>query len=177
MTFLNLSGRESRLFYLTLAVIVAWSAEAFIIKPVSIKWKRLDDEIAADSLKLEKSEHLIRRRGPITNDYEKAALPLKMTGSAEEEMAKFLTDIESLANTTGVHINEIKPLPTKKLSLYRKFYADLELEGDMAQISNFMKKVQSSPHLLAIDKLSLNPKQTGSNLLRCGIVISKIAIL
>ena len=129
MTLLNLSGRESRLFFLTLAVVVAWSAEAFILKPVAAKWKRLDDQIAADSLKLEKSERLIRRRGSITNDYDKAAASLKMAGSAEEEMAKFLTDIESLANTTGVHINEIKPLPTKKFNLYRKFYADLELEG------------------------------------------------
>ncbi|MDD4879547.1 MAG: type 4a pilus biogenesis protein PilO [Candidatus Omnitrophica bacterium] len=177
MTFLNLSNRESRLFYLTLAVIVAWAAQAFVLKPVSTKWKRLNDEIAANSLKLEKSERLIGRVGPITGDYEKAAASLKMTGSAEEEMAKFLTEIESLANTTGVHINEIKPLPTKKYSLYRKFYADLELEGDMAQISVFMRKVQSSPHLLAIDKLSLNPKQAGSNILRCGIVICKIAIL
>ena len=177
MSLLNLSSRESRLFYLTLAVIIAWSTEVFVIKPVSIKWKRLDDEIAADSIKLEKSEHLIGRRGPITTDYDKSAGSLKMAGSVEEEMAKFLTDIESLANTTGVHINEIKPLPTKKFSLYRKFYADLELEGDMGQISDFMRKVQISPRLLAIDKLSLNPKQAGTNLLRCGIVISKIAIL
>jgi len=176
MTFLNLSGRENRLFYLTLTVVVVWIGQAFVVKPISTKWKQLDDQIAADNLKLEKSEHLIRRRGPITNDYEKAASTLKMTGSAEEEMAKFLTDIESLANTTGVHINEIKPLPTKKFNLYRKFYADLELEGDMAQISGFMRNVQDSPNLLAIDKLSLNPKQASSNLLKCGAVISKIAI-
>lgn len=176
MTFLNLSGRESRLFYLTLAVIVACAAQALILKPVSIKWKRLNEEIAADSLKLEKSERLIGRKGPITSDYEKAAAAVKMMGSAEEEMAKFLTEIESLANAAGVHINEIKPLPTKKFNLYKKFYADLGLEGDMAQISNFMRKVQDSPQLLAIDKLSLNPKQAGSNILRCGIVISKIAI-
>ncbi|MDD5072492.1 MAG: type 4a pilus biogenesis protein PilO [Candidatus Omnitrophica bacterium] len=176
MTLLNLSGRESKLFYLTLAVIVAWAAQAFILKPVSTKWKRLNDEIAADTLKLEKSERLIGRTGPITGDYEKAASALRMAGSAEEEMAKFLTEIESLANTTGVHINEIKPLPTKKFSLYRKFYAGLELEGDMIQISDFMRKVQNSAHLLAIDRLSLNPKQARSNILRCGIVISKIAI-
>ncbi len=176
MTLLNLSNRESRLFFLTLAVIAAWSAEAFILKPVAMKWKGLDDQITADTLKLEKSERLIRRRSPITNDYDKAAASLKMAGSPEEEMAKFLTDIESLANTTGVHIHEIKPLPVKKFNLYRKFYADLELEGDMAQISNFMGKVQSSPDVLVIDKLSLNPK-TGTNLLRCGIVISKLAIL
>lgn len=176
MTFLNLSGRENRLFFLTLAVIIAWSAEAFIIKPVSAKWKQLDEKIAADNLKLEKSERLIRRRGLIASDYEKSAATLKMTGSAEEEMAKFLTEIESLSNTTGVHINEIKPLPTKKFNLYREFYANLELEGEMAQISGFMRMVQDSPDMLAIDKLSLNPKQSGSSFLRCSVVISKIAI-
>jgi Tfp pilus assembly protein PilO len=177
MTFFNLSKRESRLFFLTLAVIIVWAGQAFLVKPVSSKWKRLDDEIAADTLKLEKSERMIRRGKSIKGDYEKAAASIKMSGTEEEEMAKFLTEIESLANSTGVHINEIKPLPTQKPSLYRKFYADLELEGEMAQISGFMRSVQNSPHLLAIDKLSLSSKQAESSLLLCRIVISKIAIL
>jgi len=177
MTFLNLSKREGALFYLTLAVIVLWAGQAFLLKPVSTKWKRLDEEIAADRLKLEKSERLIGKGSSITSDYETAAADAKMAGSAEEEMAKFLTEIEALANATGIHINEIKPLPTKKFGLYRKFYADLELEGGMAQISGFMRKMQDSPHLLAIDKLSLSSKEAGSNLLRCGMVISKMAIL
>jgi len=176
MTFFNLSRRESRLFYLTLAVIIAWACQAIIVKPVSTNWRRLEEEIAADRLKLEKSERLIRREKSINSDYERAAASLKMSGTTEEEMAKFLTEIESLANSAGVHINEIKPLPTKKLDLYRKFYADLELEGEMAQISRFMRSVQTSPNLLAIDKLSLSSKQGGSNLLLCRIVISKMAI-
>ena len=177
MTFLNLSKREGRLFYLTLAVVVVWIAQAFIVKPLAVKWKRLNDQIAADSLKLEKSERLVGRKDFITSEYKKAASEVKMAGSAEEEMAGFLTEIESLANATGVHLNEIKPLPVKKLDLYKKFYADLELEGEMAQISAFMRRVQDSPHLLAIDKLTLGSKQAGTNTLKCRIVISKLSIL
>lgn len=177
MTFLNLSRRESRLFYLTLAVIIVWAGQALLIKPFLEKWKRLDEEIAADRLKLERSERLIMRKESINSDYQKAAASIRMSGTAEEEMARFLTEIESLANSTGVHINEIKPLPTKQLGLYKKFYADLELEGEMVQISRFMRSVQSSPNLLAIYKLSLSSKQAGSKLLLCRVVISKIATL
>jgi len=142
------------------------------------KWNKLDEKIASDKLKLEKSERLIAKKGSITSDYKKAASAVRMIGSEEEEMAKFLTEIESLANSSSVHINEIKPLPTKQLELYRKFYAELEVEGEMAQISNFMHRIQDSPHLLAIDRLSLGSKQAeGSSLLKCRIVISKVAIL
>lgn len=177
MTFLNLSKRENKLFYLTLTVAVVWIGQAFVVKPISAKWKQLDDQIAADSLKLEKSERLIGKKDSIKSDYEKAASAVKMAGSGEEEMAVFLTEIESLANSTGVHLNEVKPLPIKKLDLYKKFYADLELEGEMPQISAFMRQVQVSPHLLAIDKLTLGSKQAGTNILKCRMIISKIAIL
>lgn len=177
MTFLNLSTRENRLFYLTLAVVAVWIGQAFIVKPISAKWRRLNEQIAADSLKLEKGERLIGKKDSIKSEYEKVASGVKMAGSAEEEMAGFLTEIESLANSTGVHLNEVKPLPAKKLDLYKKFYADLELEGEMTQISAFMRQVQDSPRLLAIDKLTLGSKQAGTNTLKCRIVISKIAIL
>jgi len=177
MTFLNLSMREGKLFYLTLAVVVIWIGQAFIVKPISVKWKRLNERIAADSLKLEKSERLIGKKDSIKSDYEKAASAVKMAGSEEEEMAGFLTEIEFLANSTGVHFNEIKPLPIKKFDLYKKFFVDLELEGEISQISAFMRQMQNSPHLLAIDKLTLGSKQAGKSMLKCRMIISKIAIL
>ena len=174
----NLSKREKMLFYFTLIAIAVWIGHAFLIKPMLTKWKKLDEKFASDKLKLEKSERLIAKKSSIAGDYKKAASAVRMTGSEEEEMGKFLTEIESLANSSSVHINEIKPLPTKQLELYRKFYADLEVEGEMVQISDFMQRVQNSPHLLAIDRLSLGSKQAeGSILLKCRIVISKVAIL
>ena len=177
MTLLNLSMRERKLFYITVIAIILWTCQALVIKPLSIKWRQLDDKLAADRLKLEKGERLIAKKNSITDDYGKLASTAKMAGSAEEEMAVFLTEIESLGNTTGVHINEIKPLPMKQFELYRKFYADLELEGEISQISDFMRNIQDSPHMLVIDKLSLGSKQAGTSSLKCRVTISKLSVL
>lgn len=177
MKLLNLSNRENKLFYIGLTVIALLLAQAVVIEPLATKWRQLDTKIAADKIKLEKINALIRGKDSITSDYENSVSAVKMAGSTEEEMAKFLTEIESIANSSSVHINEIKPLPAKKFELYRKFYADIELEGEMAQISDLMRQIQDSAHLLAIDRLSLSSTQVaGVSFLKCRVVISKIAV-
>jgi len=177
MAPLNLSKRESKLFYLTVIAVLFLLGHNFVVKPLMAKWNKVDEKIKEGNLKLEKGERLAGKEKSITSDYDRIAAAIKMKGSQEEEMAGFLTEIESLANSTGVHINEIKPLPAKQFDLYKKFYTDLELEGEMAQISDFMRRVQDSPHILAIDKLSLGSKEAGTSTLRCRLVISKIAVL
>jgi ribosomal protein S10 len=176
MIFSNLSQREKRLFYLTAGLIASLFIYRFVINPIVVNWMGLDKRIGAGGLKLEKSQKILNLKGRIQRDYERYASSVKMSGSEEEEMAKFLTEIESLARSSSVHISGIKPLPIKKVDFYKKYVVELEAEGDIKQVSKFIYDIQNSQQLLKIDKFSLGTKGAGTNLLKCNILVSKVLI-
>lgn len=174
--FPNLTKGEKKLFFLTLILIFIWVAHSFVIRPIVTKWKELDDRVSMTGLKLEKSQKIISKREKIQGEYKTYASPIKMVGSEEEEMAKFLTEIESLAGSSSVRIIDIKPRPIKKVEFYKKYLVELEGEGNINQMSKFIYDMQNSPHLLKIDDFAMGTKGAGTNLLKCHILVSKILI-
>lgn len=176
MIFANLNKREKFLLYLTVALLVIWVLHGFIVKPIANKWKQIDEKIEISGLSLEKNQKIIDRKDRIRREYEKYATSVKMTGSEEEEMAKLLTEIESLARSSSVRIIGIKPRPIKKVQFYNIYFVELDAEGDIGQISKFIYDIQNSPQLLKVDKFSLGTKGEATNLLKCQILISKILI-
>lgn len=177
MIFSNVTKRERNLCYLTIFLIIIWIAYGFVIRPIRVKWKELNEKIELTGLKLEKNQMMIDRKEAIQREYERYALPVRMTSSEEEEMAKFLTEIESLANSSSVYIIDIKPRPIKKIKFYKKYIVELNAEGDITQISKFIYDIQNSHQLLKIDAFSLGIKGVGTNFLKCHILVSKILIL
>lgn len=176
MIFSNLSNREKRLFYFTITLILIWIVQRFAIKPIFVKWKEIDEKIAVSSLKLEKNTKIISRKERIKREYENYASSVKMEGTEEEEMAKFLTEIESLASKSSVRITDIKPRPIKRVQIFKKYIVELEAEGDISQLSKFIYDIQNSSQLLKVDKFSLGTKGAGTNLLKCHLLVSKILI-
>jgi len=176
MIFSNLTKRERNLFYLTVILIFIWFAQRFVFKPIIFKWNELDERIAVNSLKLEKNKRMIDRKERIKQEYDRYASSVKMTGTDEEEMAKFLTEIESLASSSSVRIVDIKPRPIKKVEFYKKYIVELDAEGEIKQVSKFIYDIQNSPQLLKVDKFLLGTKSAGTNLLKCHILVSKILV-
>lgn len=176
MILSNLSKREKYLFYIIMALIILWIGMVFIIKPLLDKWKGLDEKISLASLKMEKNRKILSLKEKIQSDYDNFASAIKKKSSEEEEMAKFLTEIESLAQSSLVHISDIKPRSAKKTRFYDEYVIEVEAEGDISQVSKFIYDIQDSPRLLKIDKFSLGTKGAGTNLLKCNILIGKVLI-
>ncbi len=177
MIFSNVSKREKNLFFLTVFLIIIWVMYVFVIVPIRVRWKDLNEKIELAGLKLEKNQMMIDRKETIRSEHERYVLPVKMVSSEEEEMAKFLTEIESLVNSSSVYIIDVKPRPIKKIKFYKKYIVELNTEGDISQISKFIYDIQNSTQLLKIDAFSLGIKGAGTNSLKCHILVSKILIL
>lgn len=176
MILSSLSRREKRLLYLTITVLAVWILHGFVLNPLITGWKELEDKIEEKSLKLDKSRKILNFKEKIQGEYENYASSVRMQGSEEEEMAKFLTEIESIARASSVHISDIKPRPVKNAGFYETYLVELEAEGDINQISKFIYDIQVSPQLLKIDKYSIGTKGAGTNLLKCRVIVSKILI-
>ncbi|MFH0771650.1 MAG: type 4a pilus biogenesis protein PilO [Candidatus Omnitrophota bacterium] len=176
MMLSSLSKREKTLFYIILTLIIVWIATVFIVKPFVDKWMKIEEKMYLTSLRVEKNRKILSFKERIQSEYDNFASAVKMQGSEEEEMAKFLTEIESLAQVSSVHISDIKPRPVKKTVFYDEYIIEVEVEGDIAQISKFIYDIQNSPRLLKIDKFSLGTKGAASALLKCDILVGRILI-
>jgi Tfp pilus assembly protein PilO len=135
-----------------------FSAYNFFILPVQRKIGKLNEKIEVKKIKLEKNSLILERKKRIEERYNKYFKNLQLRGTEEEEVATFLSEIESLAQKNSVRISDMKPRPSKKVDFYKKFSIDLEAEGDIKQITQFIYQIQSTPQLLRVDKLRLETK-------------------
>lgn len=176
MSLLNLNKREKALFYLALILILLGIGQRVIFSPIRAKWKQLDEKVSENLSRLKKSESILAKSAAVEEEYKKNISAVKATGSEEEEMTKFLSEIESLASPSSIHLIEIKPLPVKKTEPYKTYYVELEAEGGISQISKFMYDIENSPNLLTVDKFSLGAKESGTNLLKFHLVVTKLTV-
>jgi len=70
--------------------------------------------------------------------------------------AKMQREITGLTNKAGLNVATIRPMNEVKLDGYRVIQVYFEGNGDIKQVSEFLKLVESHTLMLKIDKLSLN---------------------
>lgn len=176
MILSHLSKREKTIFYACLAAAFTFTTYNFLLMPISKKMEELSQKIEAKKVKLEKSSLILGKKGKIEERYNKYVDNLRLKGTDEEEVAAFLSEIESLAQKNNVRISDMKPRPSKKIDFYKKFTVDLEAEGDINQITQFIYQIQDTPQLLRVDKLRLETKSSQSQALKSYMSISKVLI-
>jgi len=176
MNILNMTKREKMLFYLTISVVIIWGGQKYLVQPMLDSKAVLDDKYVFSIAKLEKYQRLVDKEDIIKNKFNKIASNAAISGSKDEEIAKFLTEIESIADLSGVAIYEIKPASEDETDIYIKLRSDMEIEGDISGILNFIRKIKSSASMMAAENLTLSAKQSGSSLIKCRILVSKIII-
>ena len=70
--------------------------------------------------------------------------------------AKIQGEITDLAGKTGLNVATIRPMNAVDLKAYRVIQVYFEGNGNINQVSEFLKLVDANPLLLKIDKLALN---------------------
>lgn len=176
MIWSNLSKREKTIFYFCVTIALTFTAYNFLVMPISKKMEGLSQKIEAKKVKLEKNSLILEKKGKIEEKYNKYASSLRLKGTDEEETAGFLFEIENSAQKNNVRISDMKPRPPRKIDFYKKFTVDLEAEGDINQLTQFIYQIQNTPQLLRVDKLRLETKTSQSQSLKSYLSISKVAI-
>jgi Tfp pilus assembly protein PilO len=175
MLIQKLSKRERLILIGCIALIATAILYNFILEPFVKKWTELSSEARIMKLKFKKSTEILKRRIEITERYEDISSYVgPQAGSDEEEIANLLSEIEKLASSSNVRITDIKPRPAKRLDYYKKYVVEVESEGDIARLTKFIYGVQTSPHLLSIEKFSLSMKGTAHQVLRANMTVTKI---
>lgn len=175
MILSHLSKREKIILYLCLAMAFIFLIYNFALEPIKKKMQDLNQKVEIKQVKLEKNLAVLSKKEKIEKKYAKYEKNMQAKGADEEEIAAFLSEIESLAQKNGLRINDMKPRPTKTVDFYKKFTVDLQAEGGIKQITQFIYQLQNDPELLRVDRLRLETKSQSQNLTSY-MLISKITI-
>jgi hypothetical protein len=70
----------------------------------------------------------------------------------------------------------MKPLAPRAVDFYKKYEVELEIEGEMEQVVNFLYQLNNSPQLLRAEKVALNPKDRDSTTVRAKLNVTKVVM-
>ncbi len=172
----KLSKRERLFLYAVIAFVVCALMDRMVIRPIANRFRQLDEEILLQEKLLGKNIRNLGQGKVTINEYKKFEDYSKPAGSDEEEMAKFLSNIEGFARKSTVYLVSIKPRPIMKIDFYKKYTADLESEANMEALIDFVYQIESSNNLFKVEKLQLVPKSAGASIVKGQMVVTKILI-
>lgn len=173
----KLARRERYIAYIAVVVVVFFFFSRVMLRPIIKKLNDLNQEIAIQEKRLEKSLNILLQKDAINSNYKKYVDNLKQTNSDEEEFAELLSEIEKIAKKAGVFLSNIKPLPVKNVTYYKEYIVELEVESEIVFLIDFIYQLEELPRLLKVEKFHLTPKrEKGKDFLKAQMSISEILV-
>jgi len=173
----KLSKREKIIFYITIFVIFSFVVAHFLLNPAISKIEALDKEIAAEEDNIKKSLLLLSREDEIMAEHDRYLPYFEKSETESLEPISFLKSIENLAQSASVELLDIKPNPVQEGELTKEYFVTLSCEAPMDRIFDFLYSIENSEHLLSVERLTVTPREEGTNIVKCNIYISKVFIV
>lgn len=174
---MKLNEREKKIFYVVLALLVALVGYHGIWTPMTHKFSELDDEIFATQMRLRKAKTLIRQKKDVEDASKKYVNLEKMdAGTDEEEIARLLNFIEQTARKDNASLSDVKPQPGKSDRVTKEYTVDLNAEGELSALIEFIYELEHSEQLLRIEKVDMAPKEEKSAILRATLTVTRIVV-
>lgn len=152
--------KNASIILILLCVFSVYLFSAYILKPASENIR----ESLAEKYKMLQQYETVAGGAGATED-ELKVLDADMKGIEKRliaEKSDFLSaariqgEISEFTSKTGLNVATIRPLGVVKLNAYSGIPVYFEGNGNIQQLSNFLKLVESNQLMLKIDKLSLN---------------------
>jgi hypothetical protein len=153
--------RKNSYFILALLCICSvYLFETYILSPATENYQ---ESLATRYKTLQRYEYVLKGAGAteggvkaLANDLKNIETRLITEKSDFLASARLQREITGLTNKAGLNVATIRPMNEVKLGAYRVILVYFEGNGDIKQVSEFLKLVESDPLMLKIDKLSLN---------------------
>ena len=176
MSKVHFSEREKFLSIVTLCAAVAGVLYAGIYLPLHRLAVDVREQIDTSERQLQKTMRTIHKGKFSEKEYQSILEHFKQASSDEQEMSSMLSLIEAVARGINIRIVDMKPRRPKVNDLYNQFFINLEIDGELAAVTEFIHDLQNPPYFFHIDELRLNkvsPQMAG---LKCQVTLSKILI-
>jgi len=173
----KLSKKEKIGLSFALVFMLVAGLDRLIISPIRGRFARVDQSIKISEKQLGHDLRNVHLKDQIAEEFEKYVEYVERSGSDEEEVAKILGEIESLARQSKVYLVDVKPQSPKTIDFYKEFSVEIEAEGEIADLTTFLHHINMSAQLLRVEKLRLNAKESENKMLKSSMLITKVLVL
>lgn len=173
----KLTPRERKAAYITAGLIIFMIGFHGIWAPLKTRSQFLQDEIFATKMKLRKALIYVQHRDKVLEEARKY-LNLEQLDAKkdEEEIASLLNFIEQEARESAVTLIDVKPQQVNSDRTSKRYIVNLETEGGLKEMTQFMYDLQYSPQMLRIERVEIAPKEAKSEMLRSSLTVARVVV-
>ena len=158
----RLSRRERGLVGATLAILIILLARQFVIGPYLERSEWVKSQLELQTQLLEKTLRYLARKEECAAGLEaarneiKAREPKLLTGDTPSVSASDLQDtVQNLAVKGGTQVITTRVLNPETVGSFAKIAIQMEIGGQIDQIANLMRAIDTSPKLLVVDEINV----------------------
>ena len=171
MKFISkLSHRERMYFYITAVIITLFLVDRFIFGMMLGQIAKLDEQIYTFKNELDDNKRVISSKNIITKESELYGRYLAKEENPERELPKIINALTIQSKLVNA---ELKPIVSRDTTRY---LVELNAEGTMRDVVNFMYNLNMVPALLKVEKIDISPRAVKSETLKIYILISKAVV-
>ncbi|MBI1869993.1 MAG: hypothetical protein HYS07_02235 [Chlamydiae bacterium] len=171
----KLSIREKKLALFAGLIIVLMALYFMVLDPLFSKLRTLRGEIQKQSLIYAKYVKIFNSKDHIEHTYNQYVGIVKVEGSSQEEISRFLAEIEALSRKSDVRVVDMKPLSTQDNHSIKKVYLEIEFEAQQMGLGKFLFELKNSQAMIHVDSLKVNAGARSEGL-KCHLVLSRIVV-
>ncbi|MBI1883655.1 MAG: type II secretion system protein M [Chlamydiae bacterium] len=170
----NLKAREKKLGMVTGALILVVIIYLWLWTPLSSELSDVRQEIQKEGITLAKFTKILNNRERIEKTYQDYLGIVKVGGAFQEEISKFLQEVEGLCRKSDVHVVDMKPLVGREEENLRKIHLEIEVDAQQLGLGKLLFELKNSQAMIHVDsvKISAGSRSEG---LKCHLILSKIA--
>jgi len=175
MFLAKLSQKEKTGLFISMILVSLVILDRLILTPINDRIQQINREIKINEKQLAMGLRNLNQKELVSSEYNKYASYLKNSGSDEETTTAILSEIENLAQKSGVSLIAMKPQQAQNIDFHKEYTIEVEAEGSMDALVRFLYELNASPQLLRAEKLRLNLKDKDSSVVKATIQITKIS--
>jgi Tfp pilus assembly protein PilO len=158
----RLSKREKNLVVLTLVILVVFLGRYLLVSPFLERRERVKSQVEIEPQLLEKNVRYVNQKTEMTTALEKARAELKATepyllsGDTPSVSASDLQQtVQNLAAKEGTQVITTRVLNPETMGSFTKIPVQIEVGGQIDQIANLIKGIESAEKLLVVNELNI----------------------
>jgi len=145
--------------------------------PLYKNWRQKLEQNQLQKRLLVEKLTVISRQNIIEKEYAEISKNLSSTGSDAQEVSILENEITSLAKQTGVKVQRTKPRPIETRNETKQLLLELNCQGKMMQLADFIYRMQTSSHILRVEQMRLTMENDKRSTLRATLLVSKLLLL
>jgi len=174
---MKLKPREKKIAIAVGLVLGIFIIDRLVLSPLRNKQNLVKKQISAMEIEFQSRKDIVSRKDQIEREFSayKKYLLDSDTYSERDLVVKFLKEVESSAQESGLSIVNLNPqneVEQDKLTKHKKYLLELRAESTLPQLVKFLSRIQQSQLLINLESFSITTKDEQGVALRIETTVS-----